>query len=198
MQSSASCCSVLMLPSLQELLLQGTRALCWFGASLVLWRCSTPRRPESGQEDPISLCILKLDDAAACATVVGASLISVFCSAGLFCCSVRWGPPELRRDISYCDSFKSPLSPAAELEQQLQLRSTQLASLSQLEPRGNTSSSSSTRETLDEESLQDPGDPQSTQSHILSWVVRGLRRTASGLSLHRGPQARERASPPES
>ena len=151
---TSECLLVLGLLLIQEIFLHGARIVSCLGASLMLLACSGRRQVERGPlRGPPMEWFHRNEDAWACAAVVGASLICLLSTVGLFCYSALWGPPEVRKDISYCRGFRAPSwgsSPetiprhVAPLQhQQQQARSIQLVSLCSAGPLGGCPNNSS-------------------------------------------------------
>ncbi|KAL8439534.1 hypothetical protein Efla_006485 [Eimeria flavescens] len=138
-----------------ELLLHGLRILCCFLASLMLLCCCSPPPLHSSSSSSSSRggslyegWVFIPSDVGASAAVLGASLVCLVASMGLFFCSAKWGPPKARRDIRFCRGFAAPTEQQQQQQQLLQhlgqARAIQLASLGPLDTEGLANSSSST------------------------------------------------------
>ncbi|KAL8441783.1 hypothetical protein Emag_006913 [Eimeria magna] len=195
-----------------EVLLLGLRVLCCFVACLMVLCCSRPltlRSSNAGWDPFFGGWLYYPDDVTASMIVVGASVLSLLASLGLFFCAALWGPPHARKDICFCQGFGAPFEQELEQQQPLQYvgqaRAIQLAStgcVNKEVPRCSSSSSSnssSSRGRTDElghvslpgEALEPPEGPLGPQrgpwSHAASVVMKGLRRVTRTCTRSRGP-----------
>ncbi|KAL8428853.1 hypothetical protein ACSSS7_006951 [Eimeria intestinalis] len=201
-----------LLRALPRPLLIGSAAAC-LAAGICSFQQST--RMRGALAKPVGSCLCRCssgwldypNDATASRVVVGASVLSLITSVGLFLCAALWGPLHARKDICFCHGFEALFEQELEQHQQqllqyvgdarvIQLSST--GSLNKEEPRSSSSNSNSNgtdvwgQRSLPGGALEPlgpppPGPRRGPRSYAASVVVEGLRRIVRKCTRSRGP-----------